>query len=161
MTVRTLMLFGTDGVLLTAGGSERAPGAAEALAVLRQRGDTVLSLATEEPADRAQARTTAAGLDRYLDFTVGAYGSDTTDPARLVGLARDRATQAYGPVPTVVVVAAPDEVVWARAAADVVVAAVHPAGAPGAVLDGLVSAGADHLVTDLREVVALGIAYAG
>ncbi|MEV6851902.1 hypothetical protein [Actinoplanes sp. NPDC051411] len=158
---RALMLFATDGVLLTADGTERTPDAAEVLAALRHGGDTVLALVTPEPEARARARVTTAGLDRYLDFSVGAYGSDTADPAQLVGLARRRATETYGPLATLVVVAGADQTAWARAETDVVVAALHVAEAPGATLDGLHSAGADHLVTDLREAIALGLAYAG
>lgn len=155
------MLFGTDGVLFPRGMPERAPGAAEAMAALRHRGDIVLSVVADEPAAAVRDRVTAAGLDRYLDFTVGAYGSDTTDADRLVQLARDRATAAYGKLTTVVVVATATEIVRARPAADVVIAATGSGDTSGVVLDELLEAGADHLVTDLRDVVALGTAYAG
>jgi phosphoglycolate phosphatase len=160
MTVRTLMLFALDGVLVTPDGASRLPGAAEALAALRQRGDVVPSLITGEPAGEARRRATEVGLERYLDFTVGAYGSDSADPARLVPIARERARDHYGDLTTVVVAATRDEVRWARPAADVVLAVVAGADVPGALLDALHTAGADHLLTGVADVVELSAAYA-
>jgi ribonucleotide monophosphatase NagD (HAD superfamily) len=117
MTIRTLVLFELDGVLVEQKSSRRLPGTAETLAQLRHGGDTVLSLLTADDMDSARRRTTATGLDRYLDFAVGAYGSD---PA---SLAKERARESYGADFAVVVVttgrACPDADHTVRDLADV------------------------------------------
>ena len=43
----------------------------------------------------AQAKLQTFGLDRLLDLDVGAYGSDDLVRARLVGIARARASRKY------------------------------------------------------------------
>lgn len=136
MGARTLVLFDIDGVLVERGGSRRLPGAAEALAQLRHGGDIVLSLLTAQDEATARRRTTATGVDRYLDLTVGAYGSDS------VATARGRAKDSYGTDFAVVVVTA-DPAGPTTEGADAVVA-VGP-GQPAA----------DHTVGSLVEIVQL------
>jgi phosphoglycolate phosphatase-like HAD superfamily hydrolase len=44
----------------------------------------------------AIAKLTALGLDKYVDFEVGGYGSETYPKAALVELARTRTAEKYG-----------------------------------------------------------------
>ncbi len=147
MTVRPLVLFDVDGVLVGRDELRRLPGAAEALAQLRHDGDAVLSLVTDADEDVARYRTTTVGVERYLDFTVGAYGSSQ------VADARDKAERAYNDTFRTIVVRADsaDDVRRARPAADVLVAvaATEPAA------EQLRAAGADHVVASLTDLVPL------
>jgi phosphoglycolate phosphatase-like HAD superfamily hydrolase len=147
MTERPLVLFDVDGVLVGKDELRRLPGAAEALAQLRHDGDAVLSLVTDADEDIARHRTTEVGVERYLDFTVGAYGSGPAADAR------DKAERAYHTTFRTIVVRADsaDDVRRTRSAADVLVAvaATEPAA------DELRAAGADHVIASLIDLVPL------
>lgn len=147
MTERPLVLFDVDGVLIATDELRRLPGAAEALAQLRHDGDAVLSLVTEADEDLTRNRTTKVGLERYLDFTVGVYGS-----GRLAD-AREKAERAYDAAFRTIVVCADsaDDVRRVRSVADVLVAvaATEPAA------EQLRAAGADHVVASLIDLVPL------
>lgn len=147
MTQRPLVLFDVDGVLMAKDELRRLPGAAEGLAQLRHDGDAVLSLVTQADEEPVRFRTTKVGLERYLDFTVGAYGSG--QPAD----ARDKAERAYDTTFRTIVVCADsaDDVRRARSAADVLVAVA----ATGAAAEQLRAAGADHVVASLIDLVPL------
>lgn len=147
MTERPLVLFDVDGVLIAKDELRRLPGAAEALAQLRHDGDAVLSLVTEADEDLTRSRTTKVGLERYLDFTVGVYGSGQAADAR------DKAERAYSATFRTILVRADsaDDVRRTRSAADVLVAvaATEPAA------ERLRAAGADHVIASLIDLVPL------
>jgi phosphoglycolate phosphatase-like HAD superfamily hydrolase len=72
------------------------PGAAEALRVLSERNDVLQSVLTGNTRPSAEIKLQAFGLDRYLDFDIGAYGTDDDTRANLVEVARQRAEKARG-----------------------------------------------------------------
>jgi len=72
------------------------PGAREALASVGRLRDVIQSVLTGSIERNAIAKLTALGLDKYVDFTVGGYGSETYPKAALVELARTRTAQKYG-----------------------------------------------------------------
>jgi phosphoglycolate phosphatase-like HAD superfamily hydrolase len=73
------------------------PGVAEVLAALDERDDVVQSLLTGNIEVNAAVKVSAFGLERWLDFEVGAYGSDPHERrSDLVAVARRRAAQKYG-----------------------------------------------------------------
>jgi phosphoglycolate phosphatase len=147
---RQLVLFDLRGVLVERGGSRRLPGAAEALAQFRHSGDAVLSLLTAEDESSARTRAIEVGVDRYLDLAVAAYRADTGSP---VATARERAQAVYGGEFEVVVVTADSEadVAGVRADADVVIAVATGTST----VPQLRAAGADHVLTNLVDLVAL------
>jgi ribonucleotide monophosphatase NagD (HAD superfamily) len=134
--MRPLILFDIDGVLVEPGGSRRLPNAAEGLARLRHGSDAVLSLLTADDEATARRRATATGVDRYLDFTVGAYGSDSAS------VAQDRARDTYGGDFSVIAVTADPTQASARAADTVVAVGPGPHEA-------------DHTVHSLVEIVEI------
>lgn len=72
------------------------PGAAEALRELSQCEDVTQSVLTGNTRPSAEIKLRAFGLDRYLDFDIGAYGTDDDTRANLVAIARRRAEEARG-----------------------------------------------------------------
>jgi phosphoglycolate phosphatase-like HAD superfamily hydrolase len=72
------------------------PGALEALRVLSQRGDVTQSVLTGNTRPSSEIKLRAFALDRYIDFDIGAYGTDDDTRANLVGIARQRAEKARG-----------------------------------------------------------------
>jgi phosphoglycolate phosphatase-like HAD superfamily hydrolase len=73
------------------------PGVAEVLESLHGRDDVVQSLLTGNIASNAALKVSAFGLERWLDFEVGAYGSDPHERrSDLVAVARERAANKYG-----------------------------------------------------------------
>jgi phosphoglycolate phosphatase len=73
------------------------PGVAEVLAALDERDDVVQSLLTGNIEVNAAVKVSAFGLERWLDFEVGAYGSDPHEErSDLVAVARERAAAKYG-----------------------------------------------------------------
>jgi phosphoglycolate phosphatase-like HAD superfamily hydrolase len=72
------------------------PGVAEVLEALHGRDDVIQSLLTGNIKANAIAKVSAFGLERWLDFDVGAYGSDPHEErSDLVAVARRRATDKY------------------------------------------------------------------
>jgi phosphoglycolate phosphatase len=67
------------------------PGAADALAALAAIPGVVQSVLTGNVAPNAALKLATFGLDRFIDFEVGAYGSDNSHRPALVRLARQRA----------------------------------------------------------------------
>lgn len=94
------------------------PGAREALAAVGRLRDLVQSVLTGSIQPNAVTKLTALGLDKYLDFEVGGYGSETYSKAALVELARTRTAGKYGGViaeaATVLVADSPRDVQAAR-----------------------------------------------
>lgn len=72
------------------------PGAAEALRALSERNDVLQSILTGNTRPASEIKLQAFDLDRYLDFDIGAYGTDDDTRANLVNVARHRAEKAHG-----------------------------------------------------------------
>jgi phosphoglycolate phosphatase-like HAD superfamily hydrolase len=72
------------------------PGARAVLSALEQMPGVVQSVLSGNIRANAFAKLSAFGLDSYLDFEVGGYGSDDKVRANLVGVARARALAKYG-----------------------------------------------------------------
>jgi phosphoglycolate phosphatase-like HAD superfamily hydrolase len=72
------------------------PGVPETLAALHAREDVINSLLTGNIESNAAIKVSAFGLERWLDFEVGAYGSDPHEERfELVAIARERAAAKY------------------------------------------------------------------
>jgi phosphoglycolate phosphatase-like HAD superfamily hydrolase len=72
------------------------PGVAEVLEALHGRDDVIQSLLTGNIKANAIVKVSAFGLERWLDFDVGAYGSDPHEErSDLVAVARRRAADKY------------------------------------------------------------------
>jgi phosphoglycolate phosphatase-like HAD superfamily hydrolase len=72
------------------------PGVVDVLEALGRRDDVVQSLLTGNIEPNAVVKLAAFGLERHLDFEVGAYGSDHRVRAELVPIARRKAREKYG-----------------------------------------------------------------
>jgi len=73
------------------------PGVPETLAALHERDGVVQSLLTGNIEANAAVKVGAFGLERWLDFEAGAYGSDPHERrSDLVAVARKRAAARYG-----------------------------------------------------------------
>jgi phosphoglycolate phosphatase-like HAD superfamily hydrolase len=72
------------------------PGAANALAALATVPGVVQSVLTGNVKPNAALKLATFGLDRFIDFEVGAYGSDDSDRPALVRLARQRVKARLG-----------------------------------------------------------------
>jgi phosphoglycolate phosphatase len=71
------------------------PGAREALAAVGRLPGVVQSVLTGSIKPNAVIKLTELGMDRYLDFEVGGYGSEVYSKAALIELARANATRKY------------------------------------------------------------------
>jgi phosphoglycolate phosphatase len=72
------------------------PGAREALVALAEDPGVVQSVLTGNVQNVAVVKLASFGLDGYVDFGVGGFGSDDTVRARLVGVARRKASAKCG-----------------------------------------------------------------
>lgn len=73
------------------------PGVPEVLEALHRRDDVIQSLLTGNIQANAVIKVSAFELERWLDFEVGAYGSDPHNRrSDLVAVARERAAAKYG-----------------------------------------------------------------
>jgi phosphoglycolate phosphatase-like HAD superfamily hydrolase len=73
------------------------PGVPEVLEALHRRDDVINSLLTGNIQANAVVKVSAFGLEPWLDFAVGAYGSDPHEErSDLVAVARERAAAKYG-----------------------------------------------------------------
>jgi phosphoglycolate phosphatase len=128
------------------------PGVPEVLAALHEADGVVQSLLTGNVAANAAVKVGAFGLDRWLDFEAGAYGSDPHERrSDLVAVARQRAAKRYGePTGAVLVGDTPLDVLAAREAGARAVAV-----ATGfADLDALRESEPDALLQDLSDTGA-------
>ncbi len=81
------------------------PGVPEALEALHARDQVINSLLTGNIEANAALKVSAFGLERWLDFEAGAYGSDPHEERyELVAVARDRAAAKYGEVTEAVLI---------------------------------------------------------
>jgi phosphoglycolate phosphatase len=94
------------------------PGVRETLAALHEADGVVNSLLTGNIEANAAVKVGAFGLDRWLDFEAGAYGSDPHERrSDLVAIARQRTAARYGePAAVVLVGDTPLDVLAAREA---------------------------------------------
>jgi phosphoglycolate phosphatase len=135
------------------------PGVPETLAALHGRDGVVQSLLTGNIEANAALKVGAFGLERWLDFEVGAYGSDPHEArSDLVAVARERTAAKYG-APTAAVLVG-DTPLDVRAAKDAGARAVavatgfsHP--------EALRAARPDVLLPDLRDTDAAVEAIVG
>jgi phosphoglycolate phosphatase-like HAD superfamily hydrolase len=94
------------------------PGVPETLQALHEADGVINSLLTGNLEANAAVKVGAFGLDRWLDFEAGAYGSDPHERrSDLVAIARERAAARYGePTGAVLVGDTPLDVLAAREA---------------------------------------------
>jgi phosphoglycolate phosphatase len=127
------------------------PGAETALAELGRTPRVVQSLLTGNVQPNAMVKLAAFGLDGYVDFEVGGFGSDDRHRPNLVEVARAKAERKYGagfPGPATVLVGdTPLDVAAARAGGARAVAVATGHHGPGE----LRAAGADAVLPDLRD----------
>ena len=72
------------------------PGARSVLAELRSTPGIIQSVLSGNIKPNAHTKLSAFGLDEYIDFEVGGYGSDDEVRDNLVRIAQDRASSKYG-----------------------------------------------------------------
>jgi len=72
------------------------PGAAAILARLSMMPDVVQSVLTGNIAENAHIKLAAFGLDKWIDFTVGGFGSESSVRGELVRVAQGKAADKYG-----------------------------------------------------------------
>jgi phosphoglycolate phosphatase-like HAD superfamily hydrolase len=137
------------------------PGAEAALAALGAVPGVVQSLLTGNVQPNALVKLAAFGLDRYLDFEVGGFGSDHRHRPSLVGVARRKARRKYGAgfdgAATILVGDTPLDVAAGRDGGARVVAVAT--GSYG--VDELRAAGADAVLDDLADTGAALAAILG
>ena len=94
------------------------PGAEDALRALAERDDVIQSVLTGNTRPAAEIKLRAFGLNSYLDFDSGAYGTDDDTRANLVKIARQRAKAAHGSrfdaAATILIGDTPNDVIAAR-----------------------------------------------
>jgi phosphoglycolate phosphatase len=131
------------------------PGAAAALERLQSEPDVLQSLLTGNIAPNAKVKLAAFGLDRHVDFEIGAYGSDDRMRGRLVAIAREKAERKHGvELHAGDVVLIGDTPLDVRAAHEGGARAVGVATGPYDV-DALRDAGADAVLGDLTDTEAV------
>ncbi|MFI9829584.1 HAD family hydrolase [Streptomyces sp. NPDC051913] len=130
------------------------PGVQEALKVLAADVEICSSVLTGNISANARVKLGAFGLDSLLDMSVGGYGEDSEDRARLVDAARARIDSAYGVAmmaPTVLIGDTPRDV---QAAYDAEARCIAVASGIHSVEE-LRAVGADFVVPDLTDTEAL------
>jgi phosphoglycolate phosphatase len=137
------------------------PGAAEALGALAKRDDVLQSVLTGNTRPSAEIKLRAFDLDRYLDFDIGAYGTDDDSRANLVNVARQRAAKSRGfnfdDGATVLLGDTPNDVAAAKASSARIIAV---ATGKDSAAD-LAAAGADTVLPDLTDTNAVLAAIYG
>ncbi len=136
-------------------------GATGALRELFHRTDVIQSVLTGNTRASAEIKLRAFDLDGYLDFDIGAYGTDDDTRANLVGIARHRAEKTYGlsfdDDSTVLIGDTPNDVA-AALASDARIIAVATGKDTAADLS---AAGADRVLPDLTDTSAVLAAING
>jgi phosphoglycolate phosphatase len=137
------------------------PGAREALEALAERDDVTQSVLTGNTRPAAEIKLRAFGLDRYINFDIGAYGTDDDTRANLVGIARQRAEKAhaqdYEDGQTILIGDTSNDVA-AALGSDARIIAVATGNETAA---DLAAAGADTVLTDLTYTTAVVAAILG
>jgi phosphoglycolate phosphatase-like HAD superfamily hydrolase len=131
------------------------PGAREALEALQQAPGIVQSVLTGNLKPNAIAKLAGFGLNVYVDFEVGGYGSDDRVRANLVEVARRRAQAKFGITlgksTTVVIGDTPRDVQAGRQGGAYMVAVASGSDS----VSRLAEAGADLVFPDLQDTQAL------
>jgi phosphoglycolate phosphatase len=131
------------------------PGAAEAMAAVAKLDGTVQSVLTGNSRPTAMLKLRAFGLDGFVEFDIGGYGSEAYPKGTLLRVARQRATEKHGVTfgddATVYVADSPRDVDAARigGARSLAVASGRASAAE------LRDAGADAVLPDLADTTAL------
>jgi phosphoglycolate phosphatase len=131
------------------------PGAAEAMAAVATLDGVVQTVLTGNGKPNAMLKLRAFGLDTFVDFDVGGYGSEAYPKGTLLGVARQRAAEKYGVTfgeqATVYVADSPRDIDAARigGARSLAVASGRASAAE------LRDAGADAVLPDLTDTTAL------
>jgi phosphoglycolate phosphatase len=131
------------------------PGAAEALAAVAKLDGTVQSVLTGNSRPTAVLKLRAFGLDGFVDFDIGGYGSEAYPKGTLLRVARQRAAESrgvtFGEDATVYVADSPRDVDAARigGARSLAVSSGRASAAE------LRDAGADAVLPDLTDTTAL------
>jgi phosphoglycolate phosphatase len=131
------------------------PGAAEALAAVAKLEGMTQTVLTGNSKPNAMLKLRAFGLDGYLDFEIGGYGSEAYPRGTLLGVARQRAADkcgvALGELATVYVADSPVDVHAARVggARSLAVAGGRASAAE------LREAGPDAVLPDLTDTAGL------
>jgi len=79
-----------------AGQGQALPGAAEALAAVAKLDGAVQSVLTGNSRPTAVLKLCAFGLDGFVDFDIGGYGSEAYPKGTLLRVARQRAAEKHG-----------------------------------------------------------------
>jgi phosphoglycolate phosphatase-like HAD superfamily hydrolase len=131
------------------------PGALEALQALARRDDVTQAVLTGNTRPSSEIKLAAFGLDEYVDFNIGAYGTDDDTRAKLVGIARQRAEQAHGQdyeaSQTVLIGDTPNDVAAALGSGARIIAVATG----NDTADDLAAAGADTVLNDLTDTRAV------
>ena len=131
------------------------PGAREALAALQGIPGISQSVLSGNIEPNAFTKLSVFGLDPYLDFEVGGYGSDDSVRANLVGIARTRASAkfqvSFDETTTVVIGDTPRDVRAGRDGGAYVVAVASGSDS----MERLRAEGADIVFPDLRDTGAV------
>lgn len=137
------------------------PGAREALEALADRDDVTQSVLTGNTRPSAEIKLRAFGLDRYVEFEIGAYGTDDDTRANLVGIARQRAeksrAQDYEVGRTILIGDTPNDVAAALNSGARIIAVATGSDTPAE----LAAAGADAVFNDLTDTRAVLAAILG
>jgi phosphoglycolate phosphatase len=130
-------------------------GAREALDALARRREILQSVLTGNIRSVAVTKLATFELDRYVDFDIGAYGSDAADRPGLVEIAQRRAAAKHGaslgPRNTVLVGDSPADVAAGLAGGAKVIGIASGRSS----VDELRDAGADSALPDLTDTDAL------
>ena len=130
------------------------PGAAEAMAAVAKLDGAVQSVLTGNSRPTAMLKLRAFGVDGFVDFDIGGYGSEAYPKGTLLRVARQRAAEkhgvAFGEGAAVYVADSPRDVDAARigGARSLAVASGRASGAE------LREAGADAVLPDLADTAA-------
>ncbi len=131
------------------------PGAAAAVAAVAKLDETVQTVLTGSSKPNAMLKLRAFGLDSYVDFDIGGYGSEAYPKGTLIRVARERASGKhkvpFGEDVTVYVADSPRDVDAARigGARSLAVASGRASAAE------LRDAGADAVLPDLTDTAGL------
>jgi phosphoglycolate phosphatase len=131
------------------------PGARDALTALQATPGIIQSVLTGNIRPNAITKLAAFGLDAFIDFEAGAYGSDDEDRPRLVAVAQKRAAARHGTTftaaNTVLIGDTPRDVRAGTEGGARVVAVATGSDS----LDALRAEGADTVLPDLRNTGAV------
>jgi phosphoglycolate phosphatase len=137
------------------------PGALQALQALHETPGILQSVLTGNLKPVAIIKLAAFGLDAYLDFEIGAYGSDDPVRANLVEIARQHANQkyrlAFDETSTVLIGDTPSDIATAREGG----ASVIGVASGRSDMAELRAAGAEIVVADLTDTARLVSAVEG